>query len=812
MVKTNTVQEIDIQVIDFCNKHNILWFPILLQVENGKKQLMRIHHELYNHDYPKQTDFENISVEIILQRQSLLQDAKWSTLLKHIAMDTKTVFHIDIDTPDYEEGYNTICESTPYFKSTSKAYGKHILFVSPEFNPPKKRCQMKNVYKNEIGGIELLCGQWSWSPINNKVMNGEMPIIVLNNVEDLLLDYKVLTAATSASTTATATTTAIQEVTPSAISITTTKDAEDDLPFIKHVENIAIHYINDYTIWLKIIWSIRSFNENLRDVALALTKKSPKYIDDDYFQKVWDSYNPDTRTKVTERTIYFYSRLSNPEKYTQICQESFFIDAIDLNDPYKVATVICRTLRETLVLCREKWFMLDSKQLWQQQQEPSYYIINELRKYIDSSNQKTVKLISVTEGKEKEQLIENSKAYLKSYPNISKSGFLSVLTKYCKCLLVDNTFAEKLDNNHGKLAFKNGIMNLETLDFKTGIDWSDFLTETIPYNYVKSDSKNIKQVLKKILNNNEEHLEYFLSIIGYSFIGRPELEKSLYFMIDKTECGRGDNGKTLFFEIMTELLPCYVYKTKASLLETNNSKVHKQITMMKKKRLVWLDELPKEKSTNAELMKEIGDGLKLENEVMFGTSETINIQFKLFTLSNHVPQIDPNESAVYNRYKQISFNSHFDRTGSRKQENEEELKFIADTTLSHKIKTEYAHEVFNLIIDYAHQYYQRSLKLPPIPEQFNNDTIETQKENDKFGLWFQDYCVLGSSEKKIALKKIVEQSGMSEKAVREGMKRLGLKYKKDLCGLGKDNSNRFYKGGYEGADFIEEEEACLSFP
>jgi hypothetical protein len=67
-------------------------------------------------------------------------------------------------------------------------------------------------------------------------------------------------------------------------------------------------------------------------------------------------------------------------------------------------------------------------------------------------------------------------------------------------------------------------------------------------------------------------------------------------------------------------------------------------------------------------MKELGDGMKTENEVMYGTSELLNILFKLFVLSNNKPSISAEEVAVYNRYKQISYGSHFDRTGERTEE------------------------------------------------------------------------------------------------------------------------------------------------
>jgi hypothetical protein len=47
-------------------------------------------------------------------------------------------------------------------------------------------------------------------------------------------------------------------------------------------------------------------------------------------------------------------------------------------------------------------------------------------------------------------------------------------------------------------------------------------------------------------------------------------------------------------------------------------------------------------------MKELGDGMKTENEVMFGTSDLLNIMFKLFVLSRQQTDISADETAVYN--------------------------------------------------------------------------------------------------------------------------------------------------------------------
>ena len=556
---------------------------------------------------------------------------------------------------------------------------------------------------------------------------------------------------------------------------------------------------HDY--WFQIC-GILKFNNYLKETWLNYSKLVSKT---NTASKLWDSIK-----NTTPMSIYGLQNIAkniNPEGY-KIWKDKYlpklFISLLELNSGYDTSRVISSTLKEELVFCKNTWYMLNStSQLWVQVKEPAKIILQKTRKYIDYSNKIIVLKIQETEGDEKEKLIKTSKDYLASYKTIESSGYLSVLVKCLKTDLLDDKFEDKLNMNVGELAFKNGIVNLETKQFREGIQWYDYLTDTIPYDYVKSDYTFVKSKLKEILNNNDEHLEYFLSIIGYSFIGNPDLEKSIYFMIDKTDGGVGDNGKTLYFDILNCLAPNYVYRTKATLIEANNTKLHKQIALTKGKRLVWLEELPKGKQLNESLMKEIVDGKQIENEVMFGTSETIKILFKMFALSNHIPKIDPNEKAVYNRYKQVSFNSHFDRTGTRKEPDPTQLKFIADTGLADEIKTKYPNEVFNLIIEYASRYYRSGI--PSIPPQFIKDTKDTQASNDDFGMWFDENCEV-CEDGIIAEELIINVSKMNAKLVREGMKRKGFKYDSQLKkGLGKNIHGKFYNGRFSGVKYIEPE-------
>jgi phage/plasmid-associated DNA primase len=555
----------------------------------------------------------------------------------------------------------------------------------------------------------------------------------------------------------------------------------------------------DRTSWQRVCACIK-YNGFTNDDWLEFCENNDLNMDEEKLE-LFNNLNP---YPIEIHYLQSLAKKSNPKEY-KVWLDKWNIYGISFNevsDPYSCACKIKNTLKTTLKLCKEDWYMLTDNQLWKQQNEPTFYIIKEIHKYLDSEKDRLNYKSSQAEGEEKKSLITQMENWLKLYNVITKSGYLSVLTKTLRPLLTDDDFENKLDNNKGKLAFKNGIMDLETKTFREGIMWDDYITETIPYDYKPSSCDFVKSILLKILNNNEEHLNYYLSLLGYSFTGNADSEKSVYFMIDKTEDGKGDNGKTLFFDILNDLLPNYVYKSKSTFVLKKNTKAHKQLVKMKGKRLVWLEELPKEE-TNAELIKEIADGKTTENEVMFGTSENINIMFKMFILSNNIPNIKSNEEAVYNRYKQISFNSHFDRTGDRLEENPEKLEFIANTKLSQIIKEKYYNEVFNLIIEYANNYYKNGI--PKVPAQFIKDTNDTKKKNNKFVEWFEDNCEKNENGK-IALEQLVYLSGCNKDDIKSFMKIKGYKYNPDLSGLGKNNKGKAYKGGYIGININECEE------
>lgn len=620
-----------------------------------------------------------------------------------------------------------------------------------------------------------------------------------------------LATATATATLATATTTL------ATASATTNPDDEVDTDKMDEVQKMLFilqrfFEKGNYCYWFK----IGSILKNMFD---------DETIGLQYFQEATNAYGTANKRAeadncfrkdikrmkdgLSEKSLNYYCRLENSTLFETLFLNAYFISHDIINDAFECAKIISKTLMDNVVYCGDTWYVCNDKNLWRTSKEPAYYITREFKKYMDKNIQRLADKINECESNdEKESMRNQLNIYSKASVESSKSPWKHNYIQHLKTLLIDDRFAEKLDTNSGELAFQNGIYDVETNKFRSGFTPMDYITSYIPHDYAPCDETKLtflRSKLLQIMNNDEAHLEYFLAVIGYSFLGTPHLDKSLYFCVDKTTGSAGDNGKTFFFDILATLMPNYVYKTNKSFLEDDNKKVHKQLVKMIGKRLCFLDEFDMKK-IKSELMKVIGDGLKCENEVMYGTSETIIIFFKLFILTNHLPNIDAKETAVYNRYKQISYGSHFDRTGERKVENPELLQFIADTELGDKIKTEYCNEVFHLVIQYGHQFIVDG-KLPPVPEQFLNDVKETKDTNDKFASWFNDECERNDDgDGKIPLKLLIAESSLSKGVVMDGMVRLGFHYEKDLCRMGKDPTGKYYKGGYQGCHFIPEQE------
>ena len=169
-------------------------------------------------------------------------------------------------------------------------------------------------------------------------------------------------------------------------------------------------------------------------------------------------------------------------------------------------------------------------------------------------------------------LIQENIKYEKYISKINGEKLRNEIRKDYQQLCVNNEFPKVLNIHPYQLAFQNGMYDLRHRSFREGIRDTDYLTYTLDYDYEPvNDLKKSLQVmhlLKMICNFNEEHMDYYLSILAYALLGIPHQEKSIYFLLGQS----ADNGKSTLFNTLTSVLPIYVKSLDSRALEDSYEK------------------------------------------------------------------------------------------------------------------------------------------------------------------------------------------------------------------------------------------------
>ena len=485
-------------------------------------------------------------------------------------------------------------------------------------------------------------------------------------------------------------------------------------------------------------------------------------------------------------TLYHYAKDYNTDKYNL-----YFNYFITLNKMMKgaltIAECISPKLERHLKWSNDKWFMFYKKtNLWMETKEPSHIIVQMIHKHIDYSIQIKINERTKTEDAEQQKIITDEiSKYSKMYSEVDKSGFYSMITKHLKTILYDSEFYYKLDNNPYKIAFLDGIYDVRENKFNKDYSDYDYITKTIPFKYNEPSQEQtefVKNVIYKICNCNQSHMDYYLGVMGQALLGDAELEKALYFCVGVG----GNNGKTLILEALADIMPNYVSKIERKTFEKGYTKAHKHLAGTKGKRIVYVEELST-KEQEIELLKEIADGKNVKNEIMFGTDELINIMFKLVFLSNCQANMKV-DGGIGNRYRQLCHSSKFNKETT--EDNYETLDFVQDKSLAGLLKGEYKHALIKIFLEAGHLYTKTKTLI--IPDEFEEAIANTLEANDEIKMWFNDNCEYGE-DFKCSKKELEDAISKPFREIQNEIQRItNLKYNRGLT-FGKSN-----RGGWKG--------------
>jgi len=150
-------------IVEYLNEYQNKWEPINMQIINGEKTL----HQTGSY-MPTTKDFENETMKTLKNRQQS------ATSFDHIAIDTKQINHIDVDTYEYEFFVEDIKERLPYFLSARKK-------LPHAFVTFRDHIESLRTKSNLTDDIEVLSGMWSFCRLDAVVYNADKAIDPISN-------------------------------------------------------------------------------------------------------------------------------------------------------------------------------------------------------------------------------------------------------------------------------------------------------------------------------------------------------------------------------------------------------------------------------------------------------------------------------------------------------------------------------------------------------------------------------------------------------------------------------------------------------
>lgn len=491
----------------------------------------------------------------------------------------------------------------------------------------------------------------------------------------------------------------------------------------------------DFKRWFHIAGILKCNNytlEILEKYTAIVDKENPKT------EKIWDSINVNK-----PMNIYGLENLAkqvNIDGYFRWLEKYNEVITLDIlqkgsND---VSKFITKSLKDILIYCKGSWYACINN-LWTVIDNPNSIIVSAIQDEIDKLLKIHTDKVNTANDEEEKQKQRKTLVLI----NELRRQVCSCMRQYRELLqgyLLNNDFSDILDMNKYQVAYKNGMFDLRTLIFKEGISPGDFITRTIPFNYQKAtetDKLTVREALKKICNYNEDHLNYYLSIIGFSMTGDADKKQEFYYLRGQ----KASNGKSVIFEALSEIMPCYCMKMGRDVFDPKNTTLHKEIAVWRGVRIAWANEISAK--LDAEMLKDVSDGKTISFKGLYKNADKMPVSFKPFIISNHSPTID-SDAGVKRRLKILQFDSEFIEDLKKEDEDIAGCRFSRDNAFGEKLVNQYKHALLELIYQYANEFITGNVA--QYPTEWKKEAAEALEQNDTFKEWFLINFQFGSGD------------------------------------------------------------------
>lgn len=429
-----------------------------------------------------------------------------------------------------------------------------------------------------------------------------------------------------------------------------------------------------YSKWIRVGWALKNTDKRMLLTWFAFSAQTKNFtIDmlDDLLER-WNSFEVFNKEGLTYKSIMYWCKLENPEKYQEIHKTTiayFIQETIQRPAETDLANVLYYLFKDRFICSSIKnntWFEFISNKWEEIDSGTTLYscISNDLRPlYRDRATENINAMYGLEENSEKWSKLQRETAKLSDIGlRLGKTNDKSNIMREAKHKFYDKNFTKNIDANPYLMAFNNGIIDFENKVFRDGLP-EDYITMSTHIDYIPLDEVRDKTKIDEIKL-------FFTQLFPDKSLNKYVWEHLASILIGKNinqtfniYTGSGRNGKSKMVELLAVVLGDYIETSAPLDLITGKRKqiggTSSEVMQLKGIRYAVLNEPSKGDKINEGSMKELTGGDNVKARALFKEAETFKPQFKLVVCTNTLFDIKSNDEGTWRRIRICPFKSLF---------------------------------------------------------------------------------------------------------------------------------------------------------
>ena len=454
------------------------------------------------------------------------------------------------------------------------------------------------------------------------------------------------------------------------------------------VQMIDEQYIHKTTDWRKLVWAMKKCGFD-KEYANAWSMRSGvNAYSSGYsvsgFEGVWEQYSVDN-IHLTEGTIKYYAKLSNPEAYAKLVWTPMFkYDGQTTDDDFM--NLYLKLDKNSIRMDDSRLYVyFEDSMKWVEVSDKKSGVIRRkigdvLRPYFKDDIEKfETEIDDALKRMDADSVDKYTGLLALAKKNLKKLGMVTHIGSITKTTLdivarVDFNTTNLFDNHPDIFAFKNQAFNLKDRSEYT-IQKEDYITQNTGRDWIYPEDELVEEmdVLFKKIFPDEDMRKCYLSVLRSGLSGT-HLEK---FIVAN---GSGRNGKGLLNELMFHLLGPYAYKLQVDTLtkSTNRTGASPEVANLHKKRFVVSSE--PEDGTKFQMgnIKDLTGSDEVVARGLYQSNTRTCLNGTLVVECNKRPELAGRiDRAVMERMVEVQFRNAF--VSKQKDVDEERGVYLANT-------------------------------------------------------------------------------------------------------------------------------------